>query len=258
MAPDTITSSANPIVKSIAALAQKKYRDAEGLFVLEGMERLNEALANGWELHNLLHVPEITAEVAPLHSRRLLVSLDVLAHITKKDNPQPVLAVVKQRRLTVNDIAITQGRLVLVLDRIRDPGNLGTILRTAEACGVAAVVLAGDCVDEYAPDVVRASMGSLLRVPVVRATEAACIAWLTDNHVNAIATHLHATVDFADAKLASGTVNALLMGNESAGLTDALTACAQNKIRIPMHGEIESLNVATATAVMLYQLVWQR
>lgn len=253
-----ITSTANPIVKSIAALAQKKYRDAEGVFVLEGMDRLNEALANGWELDNLLHVPEITAEVAPLHSRRLLVSLEILAHITKKDNPQPVLAVVKQRRLGFRDIAVTQGRLVLVLDRIRDPGNLGTMLRTAEACGVAAVVLAGDCVDEYAPEVIRASMGSLLRVPVVRAAEAECINWLTENKMNTFATHLHATADFADAKLAPHTVNALLMGNESAGLSDALTACATTKIRIPMHGEIESLNVATATAVMLYQLVWPR
>lgn len=258
MGRDIITSHANPIVKQVAALGQKKYRDAEGLFVLEGLDRVREALVHGWDLDNLLHVPEVTAEVAPLHARRLMVSREVLAHITKKDNAQDVLAVVKQRRLGLEDIAITQGRLVLVLDRIRDPGNLGTILRTAEACAVAAVILVGDCVDAYAPDVVRASMGSLLRVPVVRATEAGCIAWLSENNIHSIATHLHATVDFADAKLASDTVNALLMGNESAGLSDALTACATTKIRIPMHGEIESLNVATATAIMLYQLVWQR
>lgn len=238
-----ITSPANPRAKALAKLAEKKYRAEFGLFLLEGEEFVTRAVATGWQ------VEEVWAEDGAACTSPVTVttSREVLSRITGKPNPQPVLGVVRQRW---HPLPATPQGLWLALDRPRDPGNLGTILRTADATGVAGCILIGEATDPYAPECVRATMGSLLHVPLVTCSEAEFIGWSHGKQV--LGTHLAATQDYRRHAPTHPAV--LLMGNESHGLTDALTKACTHLLKIPMVGHTESLNLATATAVLLYHL----
>ncbi|MCP5405285.1 MAG: RNA methyltransferase [Pseudomonadaceae bacterium] len=240
-----ITSPTNPRVKSLAKLAEKKHRAESGLFLLEGEEYVRTALQTGWQVEEVWH----TGEEPPSNIRTSTIrtSTSVLSKITGKPNPQAVLGVLKQRW---NPLPTTPQGLWLALDRPRDPGNLGTIIRTADAVGAAGVILIGEATDPYAPECVRATVGSLLHVPLAACSEADFIGWAKGKRV--IGTHLNATKDFRTFRAEDATI--LLMGNESEGLTDALTNICTCLAKIPMRGHTESLNLATATALMLYQL----
>ncbi|MFZ2587954.1 MAG: RNA methyltransferase [Alphaproteobacteria bacterium] len=244
-----LTSLANPLVKDFAKLAEKKYRAESGLFWLEGAEYVARAAAAGWEMDNLVCEEEswIPAYAGMTPRGGVMVNKTVLSKITGKTNPQPVLGVLKQRW---HPLPSQPQGLWLALDRVRDPGNLGTILRTADAVGAAGCILIGESTDPYSPECVRATVGSILHVPLVRCTEAEFVDWAKGKHV--IGTHLNGAVDYRTLKPQGPCV--LLMGNESAGLTDALAASCTQLAKIPMVGHTESLNLATSTALMLYEL----
>lgn len=255
-----ITSPANVRAKALAKLAEKKYRAESGLFLLEGEEFVARAAAHGWQVEEMWQDEALSASTFQ-HANTLITTRSVLSRITGKPNPQAVLGVLRQRWNPLPDAA---DGLWLALDRPRDPGNLGTILRTADATGVAGCILIGEATDPYAPECVRASMGSLLHVPLVACSEAEFIAWArnpviagaerqSSNRKPAIiGTHLKATQDFRTISPVHPVL--LLMGNESHGLTDALSDACTSLVRIPMAGHTESLNLATATALLLYHL----
>ena len=241
-----ITSLTNPRVKAAAALAHKKRREESGgLFLLEGEAFVARAAEAGFEVVELWH-----AGPAPRIKARELIQASpaVLAKITGKDNPQAVVGLLCQRWAALP--ATRTIGLWLALDRPRDPGNLGTIIRTADAVAVAGCILIGEATDPFAPECVRATSGSIANVPLVRSSEAEFIAWANGREV--IGTAGSAALDYRAAKPGADTV--ALMGSERDGLAAQLLAVCTQVVRIPMWGKTESLNLAMATAVMLYQV----
>ena len=183
----------------------------------------------------------------------LEVSAAVLGKIAAKDNPQTMLSVFRQRFVPLPDpAAVASGDTWVVLEEIRDPGNLGTILRTVDAVGGAGVVLVGTCCDPYARETVRATMGSIFTVPVARAGAEEIARWLAAWRGDVVGTHLRAPHDFRDVRYA-GPV-ALVMGREGPGLSDAMAGRCTRLVKIPMAGTLDSLNLAVATALTLYQI----
>ncbi|MGD9784319.1 MAG: TrmH family RNA methyltransferase [Hyphomicrobiaceae bacterium] len=257
-----ITSLVNERIKAIRALEMRKERKATGLFVAEGAALAITARDNGW-------VPDtMVAESHALHdgvarelgqwARRegadvLAVSEAVLAKLAAKDNPQSLLTVFRQRWAALPEpSAALKDDAWVVLEEVRDPGNLGTIIRTADAVGAKGVILAGSCCDPWSRECVRATMGSIFAVPVVRADVAALMPWLTAWPGDVVATHLDAREDFRAVRYKGPAL--ILMGSEGPGLSETLAARATRRVKIPMAGRLDSFNLAVATALVLYQV----
>ena len=244
----TITSLKNDLVKRAASLKVKKYRQREGLFPVE------EALASGWKLQCLFYTKlpagwEERAETSALPWYE--VPLPVLQKITATEDPQSVAALVELKQESLAAFAPGKG-LVLVLDQIRDPGNLGTLIRTADALGAAAVVMLENTADLYNPKVVRSTMGSLFHLPVftgVKREELA--AWCRKQQVALWATALEGAEDVT--KLQWPEKVALVLGSEAEGVSGEILARADQKVKIPMAGHAESLNVAIAGGILLFE-----
>ena len=240
-----VSSLQNPVIKRIRSLAVRKGRREAGQFVAEGHAMLERALALGWQ-------PDIFVATKPQtiweDVKPLLVTEKVMAELSGQNNPLDVLAVFSQR---FQPHPAKEG-LWLALEEIRDPGNLGTILRTADATSVSGIILAGSCCDPFSPEAVRASTGSIFALPIVNMKVEGLIdfarAWPSD----CVGTLSTAKQDFRRT-YASPTL--LLMGNETRGLSQALSAACNMQVRIPMKPGVESLNLATATALMLYEIV---
>jgi RNA methyltransferase, TrmH family len=239
-----ITSSQNPTVKRIRSLAEKKFRQETGLFVAEGWDMLDRARKEGWVPEHLLSTLPISdwGDVKPIY-----VTEKIMEGLSGQNNPHTALATFKQR---FGSEVGPQGVWV-ALEDMRDPGNLGTIIRTADAVGAAGVILLGQSCDPYGRDCVRASTGSIFGVPLVRMETADFIALSQTWEGDVVGTHLKGTQDFRrDYKSPS----LLVMGSEGHGLSEALAEACKTLVRIPMKGGAESLNVATATAVLLYEI----
>lgn len=242
-----ISSAANPTVKWLRGLALKKNREEEGLFIIEGQRDVEAAVAAGWQVHTLVVVGDTATTIKA--DKSLHVTADIMSRIVNRDNAQPVIAVMRQQ--WAEPAAISQG-LWLGLEDIRDPGNLGTIIRTADAVSCAGIILIGQTCDPFAADVVRATMGSLPRMPLVRMHQAVFVKWRAGYKGVMIGTHLWGAIDYrtVDYKVPDMV---MLMGSETAGLSDTLAELCDQRVKIPMSGETESLNLAIASAVMLYE-----
>ncbi|HEV7255963.1 MAG TPA: RNA methyltransferase [Mesorhizobium sp.] len=256
------TSLQNPIVKSIRALANKRDRDESGLFLAEGLKLAIEALDAGWRIRTLVFAKtalgnpllEKTAARARAAGGDLLeVSGKVLEAVTRRENPQNVVAVVEQRWTPLEKLGAGEGDVVVALDRVRDPGNLGTVIRTADAVGAKGVVLVGESTDAFGLEAVRATMGSIFAVPLFRAGEKAFLDWRRGFGGLVVGTHLRGDTDYRKIPAKNRPV-LLLMGNESQGLPDSLSNACDVLARIPQAGRADSLNLAVATAVMLFEL----
>ena len=256
-----VTSLANPIVKDIKALMNKKAREETGSFIAEGLKLIIDALELGWTIRTLIYskaakgkplVEKVAAKTVASGGLVLEVSEKVMASIVRRDNPQMVAGVFEQRWRPLADVKPKTGETYVALDRVRDPGNLGTIIRTADAVGASGVILVGDCTDPFAVETVRATMGSVFAMPVSRATVEEFIAWRKGADVNVVATHLAGSVDYRTVEYAQKPV-VVLMGNEQSGLPEELATKADTRVRIPQEGRADSLNLAIATAVMLYE-----
>jgi RNA methyltransferase, TrmH family len=257
-----VTSLTNPIVKNIRALAQKKHRDEQKAFLAEGQKLVIDALDGGWTVRTLVFakasrgspsVEKLAARVVANGGDVLEVSAKVLEAITRRDNPQAVAAVIGQRFAALEKVAAGPGDVIVALDRVRDPGNLGTVIRTADAAGAKAVVLVGETTDPWGLEAVRATMGSLFAVPVARASLEGFLAWRRSFRGLVVGTHLKGSVDFRAVR-PGGRPALLVMGNEQAGLPDALAESCDVLARIPQAGRADSLNLAVATGVMLFEL----
>lgn len=257
-----VTSLSNPLVKDIKALALKKFRERENAFLAEGLKLVLDALEAGWTIRFFIFaksgrgnaaVEKAAARTVAAGGTVLEVSEKVLSSITRRDNPQMVAGVFEQRFRPLKDIRAAQGEVYVALDRVRDPGNLGTIIRTADAVGAKGVVLVGDCTDPFSIETVRATMGSLFAVPLSRADEASFLAWRREFGGLAVGTHLKGSVDYRTVDYANKPV-LLMMGNEQQGLPESLAAACDRLVRIPQAGQADSLNLAVATGVMLYEI----
>ena len=256
-----ITSLANPIVKEIRGLALAKNRKASGLFVAEGLKLVADAVEAGWTMRTLVHASAVAGQPlvrrlsATAHARGgsvIAVSEAVLAKISRRDNPQTVLGVFEQRLLRAGAIKPREGDVWVALESVRDPGNLGTIVRTADAVGAAGVVLVGETVDPFSVEAVRATMGSIFAVPLARASRAEFVNLAKGWRGTIVGTHLSATADYRAADYRTPVL--LIMGGEQAGLTPETAALCRTLVKIPMAGKADSLNLAVATAVMLFEI----
>ncbi|AYG65031.1 MULTISPECIES: RNA methyltransferase [unclassified Rhizobium] len=256
-----VTSLANPIVKDIKALTVKKSREESGAFLAEGLKLVIDALDLGWTIRTLVYakaakgkplVEQVAAKTVAAGGLVLEVSEKVIGSITRRDNPQMVVGVFEQRWRQLRDVKPKAGETWVALDRVRDPGNLGTIIRTADAAGASGVILLGETTDPFSLETVRATMGSVFAVPVVKATPEEFLAWKKAAGVAVVATHLAGAVDYRTIDYKRKPV-VILMGNEQSGLPDALAKEADALARIPQAGRADSLNLAVATAVMLFE-----
>jgi TrmH family RNA methyltransferase len=257
-----ITSLQNERVKLIRSLDMRKARRETGLFVAEGASVLVTARDAGWTPRMLAFLAASAASgiaggllkwAQGAGAECLEVSEAVLAKIAAKDNPQTMLGVFEQRwgPQPAPD-AVADDAVWVALEGVRDPGNLGTIIRTADAVGAAGVMLVGNCCDPYAHEAVRASMGSIFNVAVARIGAESFAAWARTWRGDIVGTHLEAREDF---RLVRYRMPALLvMGSEGPGLSPGIAGACSRLVKIPMAGRLDSLNLAVATALMLYEL----
>ncbi len=257
-----VTSLANPIIKDIKALSLKKARDESKTFLAEGLKLVIDALDRGWTIRTLVYakagkgkplVEKVAARTVAAGGLVLEVSEKVMSSITRRENPQMVAAVFEQRWTPLKDILPKGSETWIALDRVRDPGNLGTIIRTADAAGAAGVILVGDCTDPFSMETVRATMGSMFALPLVKTTPADFLKWKKSVDARLVATHLAGAVDYRTIDYKSKPV-ILMMGNEQSGLPDELAQAADKLARIPQVGMADSLNLAVATGVMLFEV----
>lgn len=255
-----ITSLTNPAVKDIRGLWLAKNRRASGLFVGEGLKLVTDALACGWPLRKLVFadgaassglVAKAAAACRAAGGDVLEVSEGVLAKIARRDNPQTVIGVFGQKTLHPREIR-PDTRTWVALEEVRDPGNLGTIVRTADAAGAAGVILVGNTVDPFSIEAVRATMGSIFHVPLARLDRAAFLKLAASWPGAVVGTHLAGAVDYRTADYRAPAL--LVMGTEQSGLTDEVAAACSTLVKIPMRGGADSLNLAIATGIMLFEI----
>ena len=257
-----ITSLANPLIKDIKALSLKKFRDQQNAFMAEGLKLVIDALDLGWSIRTLVFakaargnaaVEKVAARAVALGGTVLEVSEKILTAITRRDNPQAVVGVFSQRFVPLKDIHPKDGDVWVALDRVRDPGNLGTVIRTVDAVGAKGVILVGETTDPFSLETVRATMGSIFAVPVAKASQEAFLAWRKGFPGLVAGTHLKGAVDYRSVDF-GGRPMLLLMGNEQQGLPDDLARSCDRLLRIPQAGRADSLNLAVATGIMLFEI----
>ena len=250
-----ITSLTNPSVKAARALHLRKERDETGLFLAEGLKIVTEAIELGRTPRLLLHSADaadhpLLRRAASLARETVEVTAAILAKISRRDNPQTVLGIFEQAFTPLASIEPGAARCWVALQAVRDPGNLGTILRTADAAGCGGVILVGDCCDPYSVEAVRATMGSIFAVTIAKASVEAFMAWRNGWPGSVVGALLSATMDFRAADYRAPSL--ILMGNEQAGLPPELAGVCDTAVKIPMRGRADSLNLAVATGLMIY------
>ena len=257
-----LTGLQNPQVKAAADLKQKKYRTKSGLFLAEGLRTVEEAIA-AKQVESIFYTPiedertRSALEIAAAQGIKLFcVTEAVMKKISDTETPQGIIAVCNMTHLNLEELLLS-GRMLLVLDRVQDPGNIGTMLRTADAAGVGGVVLLSGSADAYGPKTVRASMGSLFHLPVLQGvTEENFVTTAKDLGYELLVTALEGAVSLYKADL-KGRI-AFVMGNEANGVSESLLAVADKKVFIPMQGRAESLNVAMAAGVIMFEALRRR
>lgn len=258
--PRVITSLTNDRIKAIRALEMRKERRETGLFVAEGASILVTAKEAGFAPASLVYragaietpaARSLVAWALGAGADVLEVSEAVLAKLASKENPQAMLAVFRQKWSALPE-RVPEGDCWLALEEVRDPGNLGTIVRTADAVGAKGVILIGNTCDPYSREAVRATMGSVFSVPLVKVSREDFLVWRGGWRGDVVGTHLDGREDFRRAAYKGPVL--LVMGSEGPGLSDSLTRACSKLVKIPMAGKLDSLNLAVATALTLYQI----
>lgn len=259
--PEAITSVHNPRVKLWASLLERKGRERQQAYIVEGVHLVQEALHWGAEVESVLFsaergLPEQVAAVLPADIECVSVSEQVLAKCSDAQSPQPVAAVIRKTEPSADRLLDAKNSLVVVCDGIQDPGNLGAIIRSADAAGADGVVLGKGTVDLYNPKTIRSTMGSLFHIPVVSADLPALFAQAKAKGIRLVVTSLQATRTCFESDFTGPTW--LVLGNEGQGVSPEAASLVDEHVIIPMPGRAESLNVAMAATVLLFEAVRQR
>ena len=260
-----ITSPQNPRVKTAAALRDRRDRDRQQQFLIEGYRELRRALDRQWPIQELFVCPELflgqnephlIADCRAAGTQVTRLSQAAFAKLAYRDRPEGLVGVSLQVHRTLADLKLDGQPFLLVAVAIEKPGNLGTILRSADATGVTALVVCDQCTDLFNPNVVRASTGTLFSVPLAEAGSRETLVWLRAHGIRTLAATPHADALYTDCDLCGPL--AIVVGCEQLGLDETWLTGADLKVRIPMLGQADSLNVATATTLLLYEVVRQR
>ena len=256
-----ITSAQNPKIKNLLALEKPRERKKRCLFVIEGKKEILMAQEAGYKIGNLFFCEDIVTRhelEAMVTSDKLLipVSREVFDKIAVRENSGGVLAIAEQKTHRLDDLEPGRNPLILVLESVEKPGNLGALLRTADAAGVDGVIICDPQTDFYNPNVIRSSIGCVFTVPTASATSGDAIHWLNRNSIKIFCTYLNASqsyhlVDFTQP-------SAIVMGTESTGLSDIWVRASAANIIIPMNGRVDSMNVSAAAAVVIFEARRQR
>ena len=259
---ELVSSASNPIAKRVRALAERKARRREGVFLVEGMQPVWRAATSDWEIETLLLAPELienpavddlAADLQARGTRIVNLAADLFTRLSGRDGPAGVMAIVRSQTLSLADIGIGENDVWVVLHRVHNPGNLGTIIRTADAAGIAGVILSGDSTDVFAPVAVKASMGSIFSVPIVQAPDIdQVLAWSLEQGIHLVGTSGYAEATHWDLDLPRPL--GIVLGNEGDGLPDELFEKMDSTVRIPMTGTVESLNLGIAAALLMYEV----
>jgi len=261
---EPITSTQNPRIRQILRLDKSRERKEQNLFVIEGFKEINLALAHGYSLHALFHCPAVSGDRA---AHKLLfqlppevevweVSRNVFARIAYRDQSDGVLALARPRHTELSSLRTSPNPFLIVLESVEKPGNLGAILRTADAASADAVLVCDPLTDIYNPNVVRSSIGCVFTRPVIPCTSQEACAWLRNKGVRILAAELTASTWYHQTDM-TGPV-AIVMGTEADGLTPFWLEQADGRIKIPMCGAIDSLNVSVSTAIITFEAMRQR
>jgi len=259
-----ITGFSNPLLKEVRGLREKKHRKRAGLFLAEGLRIMTEAREAGFLPEMLfrvkdrdVHALEISLETEVLAAGGDVVetNAEIMAKLSGKDNAQALVGVYKDHPTALKDIDRGQSPIWLVAQAMRDPGNLGTMLRTGDAVGAGGLILIDDCTDPFSVEAVRASMGAIFTQKVVQCRWDEFLAWLRAGEGQLVGTSLQTEIDYQEATYTAPCF--ILTGNEAQGLPDAYEAQCDVRVKMPMLGKADSLNAAVATAVMAYEVLNQ-
>ena len=254
-----ISSAQNPKVKHLLELQQKSStRRKEGLFVVEGRRELEHCMEAGLIIDTVFYCPSLLGPlpILPASTRCFEVSEDIYEKIAYRGSTEGIVAEVKTRLLTLADLHLPEHPLIVVLESVEKPGNLGAILRSADAAQADAVIVCDPLTDLYNPNLIRSSIGAIFTVPTVVCTSEECIAFLQQRGIQILTAQLQDSSLYYDTPMTQGT--AIVMGTESTGLTDQWRRAADAHIRIPMLGRLDSLNVSVSAAILLFEAVRQR
>ena len=262
MGENKISSLQNTKVKLLVALQQKSSeRRKQGVFVVEGIRELQHCLNAGYTINSIFFCPELTdtGALSSLLSESIAsyeVSPEVYEKIAYRGSTEGVIATVQSKQLALKDLHLSQQPLLIVLESVEKPGNLGAILRSADAAGADAVIICDPLTDLYNPNLIRSSIGAIFSVPCISCSSDDCINFLKQNNINILTAQLQDSKLYYDTDMTCGT--AIIMGTESTGLTDVWRKAADAHIRIPMLGQLDSLNVSVSAAILLFEAVRQR
>lgn len=260
-----ITSAQNPKVKKLMLLQQKSSeRRKDGLFVVEGVRELLHCVSAGFEVDTLFYCPSLMqgyegeAEVKAMASqvRSFEVSPQVYGKMAYRGTTEGVIAEMKVRLLGLDDLRLPPSPLIMVLERVEKPGNLGAVLRSADAAAADAVIVCDPLTDLFNPNLIRSSIGAIFTVPTVACSSEDCIAFLKKRGISILTAQLQDSHLYYDVDMKKPT--AIVMGTESTGLTNIWRNAADAHIRIPMKGRLDSLNVSVSAAILLFEAVRQR
>ena len=249
-----IESNQNKIIKEVNSLKAKKERDKTGLFILEG-KRLVDEIPNSWEIKYLLKAESYSEDIN--FENVYTVKDSLFEKISETVNPQGILAVCHIKEFDVTNVDYSNSPFFVVLENVTDPGNMGTLIRTADAAGADVIFLSKGCVDIYNPKVIRATMGSIFHLPIYRNLNLMDLMEdFKNNNVKTLAAHLKGTS--TPYKVDMTTACAVIIGNEANGLSDEISEMASDLVKIPMPGKAESMNAGIAGGILIYEAVRQR
>ena len=260
MKTEKITSASNPKIKNLLLLQEKsKARREQGLFVVEGRRELEHCLEAGYNVRTLFVCPEIFGGMADEPSAKVAVveiPEALYRKVAYRESTEGIIAEVEYKERTLSDLRLPENPLIMVLESVEKPGNLGAVLRSADAAGADAVLISDPLTDLYNPNLIRASIGAVFSVPTVACSSEEAISFLQGRGIQILTAQLQDSSLYYDVDMRRGT--ALVMGTESTGLTDQWRKAASAHIRIPMLGRLDSLNVSVSAAILLFEAVRQR
>ena len=255
---ETVTSAQNPKIRNLLLLQEKsKARKEQGLFVVEGRLELEHCIEAGFDIHTVFVCPEVASATPACGSANVIeVPLALYEKIAMRGSTEGIVAEVRVKERRLGELELPDSPLIVVLESVEKPGNLGAVLRSADAAGADAVIVCDPLTDLWNPNLIRASIGAVFTVPMVAAPSAEVIPWLKARGIRILTAQLQDSEWYYETPMTGPT--ALVMGTESTGLTQAWRIAADAHIRIPMLGRLDSLNVSVSAAILLFEAVRQR
>ena len=252
-----ITSKSNPKIKNVVKLQKSSERREQNRIIIEGRREIERAVACGFIVDTLFICNDILKESVNIEANYIEeVTLEVFEKIAYREGSDGLLAVAIPKYADLKSFKPKKNPLIIVLETVEKPGNLGAIMRTADAAGVDAVIIADPRTDLYNPNAIRASIGTIFSVPLFACSSEECINWLRENEIKIYCTYLKASIDYLEADFRQGS--AIVMGTEATGISDIWVDTADQNLIIPMNGIADSLNVSVTTAIVVFEAIRQR